>query len=109
MLLDNIREGDLAARYGGEELIVVLPGANLQTCEKVAERICRRISDAKLKKRTTGEEIGNVTVSIGVAQFRSAEAANMLIRRCDQALYRAKNAGRNRVVTEFEIEGGVAA
>jgi diguanylate cyclase len=109
VLQDSLREGDLAARYGGEELTAVLPGANLAVCKEVAERVRRRISDAKLTRRTTGQEIGSVTVSIGVAQFRLAESAEALIERCDRGLYQAKSAGRNRVVTEVEIEDKVAA
>jgi diguanylate cyclase len=109
VLQDSIREGDLAARYGGEELAAVLPGADLAVCNDVAERVRRRISDAKLTRRTTGQEIGSVTVSIGVAQFRPGESAEALIERCDRGLYQAKAAGRNRVVTEVEIEDQVAA
>ncbi len=109
VLRDNVREGDLAARFGGEELAAVLPGADLSTCKEVAERVRNRISAAKLTRRTTGQEIGSVTVSIGVAQFRLAESAETLIERCDRGLYQAKSAGRNRVVTEVEIEDQVAA
>jgi diguanylate cyclase len=109
VLKDNVRASDLAARYGGEELFAVLPGINLAACKEVAERVRRRISDAKLKKRTTGEEIGSVAVSIGIAQFRLAESAEALIERCDRGLYQAKSAGRNRTVTESEIEEKVAA
>jgi diguanylate cyclase len=109
VLQDNIREDDLAARYGGEELLAVLPGTDLATCKEVAERVRRRISHAKLTRRTTGQEIGSVTVSIGIAQFRLAESAEALIERCDRGLYQAKSAGRNRVVTEIEIEDKAAA
>ena len=109
VLQDNIREGDLAARYGGEELAAVLPGIGLVACKDVAERVRRRISEARLTRRTTGQEIGSVTVSIGVAQFRLAESADALIERCDRGLYQAKSAGRNRVVTEVELKDEVAA
>ncbi len=109
VLRDSLRDSDLAARYGGEELVAVLPGIDLTSCGEVAERVRRRISDAKLTKRTSGQEIGSVTVSIGVAQFRLGEAGDTLIERCDRGLYRAKNAGRNRVVTETEIEDTAAA
>jgi diguanylate cyclase len=109
VLKDNIREGDLAARYGGEELCAALPGTDLAACKEVAERVRRRISEAKLTRRTTGQEIGNVTVSIGVVQFRLAESAEALIERCDRGLYHAKNAGRDRIVTETEIEAHLAA
>lgn len=108
VLQDNVREIDLAARYGGEELIAVFPGANLDVCADVAERIRRRISEARLTRRTTSQEIASVTVSIGVAQFRLAESAEAMIERCDRALYQAKRLGRNRTVTEDEIDGEIA-
>ena len=104
VLRDNIRECDMAARYGGEEFALVLPGIDLMACKEVAERVRGRISNAKLMRRTTGQEIGSVTVSIGVAQFRPAESAEALIERSDRGLYQAKRTGRNRVVTEIEID-----
>ncbi len=109
VLQESVREGDLAARYGGEELIAVLPEATLDGCADIAERIRRRISDARLTRRATGEEISSITVSIGVAQFRLAESAEILIERCDRALYQAKRSGRNRAVSEDGVEGETAA
>jgi diguanylate cyclase len=104
VLQEGVREVDLAARYGGEELIAVLPGADLAACTTVAERVRRRIAEAKLTRRATGKEIGSITVSIGVAQFRLAESAEAMIERCDRGLYQAKRLGRNRTVTEDELE-----
>src|SRR5882724_245534 len=109
VLQENVRGDDLAARYGGEELMAVLPGTAVDICAEIAERIRRRISEARLTRRATGEEISSVTVSIGVAQFRLAESAEMMIERCDRALYQAKRSGRNRTVTESDIEGETAA
>jgi diguanylate cyclase len=109
VLQESVRECDLAARYGGEELIAVLPDANLDGCADAAERIRRRISEARLTRRATGEQISSVTVSIGVAQFRLAESAEALIDRCDRALYKAKRSGRNLTVTEKDIDGEVVA
>jgi diguanylate cyclase len=108
VLQENVRSGDLAARYGGEELMAVLPGAPLDRCVDVAERVRRRISEARLTRRATGEEISSITVSIGVAQFRLGESAEALVERCDRALYQAKRSGRNRTVPET-IEGVIAA
>jgi diguanylate cyclase len=109
VLQDIVGEVGLAARYGGEELIAVLPGSDLAACAEVAERIRLRISEARLTRRTTGQAIASVTVSIGVALFRLAESAEAIIERCDRALYQAKRAGRNRTVTENEIESETAA
>ena len=104
VLQESVRECDLAARYGGEELMAVLPGASLDACVEAAERLRRRISEARLTRRTTGEEISSVTVSIGVAQFRMGETAEGMIERCDKALYQAKRLGRNRTVKESAEE-----
>jgi diguanylate cyclase len=109
VLRESVRECDLAARYGGEELMAVLPDANLDNCVDVAERVRRRISDARLTRRATGEAISSITVSIGVAQFRGAESADALIERYDRALYEAKRAGRNRTVKETVVDDGIAA
>lgn len=109
ILQDNVREADLAARYGGEEMMAVLPGVELVACAAVAERIRRRVSEARLTRRTTGEELTSVTVSIGVAQFRLAESAEAMVERCDRALYLAKHLGRNRTVKETDIGGEPAA
>jgi diguanylate cyclase len=109
VLQECVREGDLAARYGGEELMAVLPGAHLEICVGVAERVRHRIAEARLTRRATGEEISSVTVSTGVAQFHLAESAEAMIDRCDRALYQAKRSGRNRTITESEIEGETAA
>jgi diguanylate cyclase len=109
VLAESVRDCDLAARYGGEELMAILPGAPLEACAEAAERIRRRISEARLTRRTTGEEISSVTVSVGVAQFRMGESADRMIERCDRALYQAKREGRNRVIQEAAADEEIAA
>jgi diguanylate cyclase len=109
VLRERVREYDLPARYGGEELIAVLPGADLATCEAVAERIRRLISECQITRRSTGEILPSITVSIGVAQFQLGESMADLIERCDRALYLAKRTGRNRVVTEDQLDQERAA
>ena len=104
VLRERVRETDLPARYGGEEMIAVLPGADLAACESVAEDIRRSISECRVSRRSTGEALPGITVSIGVAQFRLGESMTDLIERCDGALYLAKRTGRNRIVTETELE-----
>lgn len=103
-LRDRVREDDLPARYGGEELIAVLPGADLAICAVIAERIRNALAECKITRRSTGEELPGITVSIGVGQFQFGEFMEDLIDRCDRALYQAKKRGRNCVVTEQEIE-----
>jgi diguanylate cyclase len=104
VLRERVREIDLPARYGGEELIAVLRGADLVAASAVAERIRRSICERQIVRRATGEAMPGITVSIGVAQFRGGEPVAELIERCDQALYLAKKNGRNRVVAETELE-----
>jgi len=102
-LRERVREVDLAARYGGEEMIAVLPGADLSACTATAERIRRSISERAIIRRSTGESLPGITVSIGVGQFQFGESMDDLIDRCDRALYQAKKKGRNRVVTETDL------
>ncbi len=105
---ERVREKDLPARYGGEELIAVLPRADLETCTAIAERIRRSISECQFTRRSTGETLPRITVSIGVGQFQFGESMADLIDRCDRALYLAKKFGRNRVVTETELDRKLA-
>jgi diguanylate cyclase (GGDEF)-like protein len=96
ILKENCRQIDIAARYGGEELSVILPNTDLNAARAVSERI--RDSIEKSKVNHNGSSL-SVTVSIGVAQFdpgRDHETKD-IIERADKALYNAKNQGRNRV------------
>jgi diguanylate cyclase len=104
-LRERLGGKDLPARYGGEELIAVLPGAKLAACEAMAERIRKSVSECRITRRSTGDILPGVTVSIGVAQFRPGESTAELVERCDRALCLAKRIGRNRVVTEIRLEG----
>ena len=104
-LRERLGEKDLPARYGGEELIAVLPGSELAACEAVAERIRKSVSECQITRRSTGDILPGITVSIGVAQFRPGESTAELVERCDRALCLAKRIGRNRVVTEIRLEG----
>lgn len=85
-LTDTLRTSDLPARYGGEEFLIVLPKIDLAGAKIAAERI-RQIICAEL----------GITVSIGLAQFRPGTSRDDLVKAADEALYRAKHNGRNRV------------
>ena len=93
----SVRNVDLACRTGGEEFVVVLPGAELQVAERVGERIRKAIA-AKPFLLGPGSHL-TVTASLGVASLASADdTLEDLLKRADRALYRAKREGRNRVV-----------
>ena len=100
----NVKGQDIAARYGGEEFAVVLPNTVLRSAITVAEHIRRAVMTKELMKRSTGENLGRITVSIGVAALRPGETPQALIERADGCLYAAKRAGRNRVISEADPE-----
>lgn len=97
---NTISAPDIAARYGGEEFAVILPDTTLDEAIMQADLIREAIKDRKLLKRSTGEKLGNVTVSAGVARYEQDDTAVTLIERADAALYSAKRAGRNCVMSE---------
>ena len=96
-LKQNIKGQDLAARYGGEEFAIVLPNTPLMQAVVVAEQLRRIVMAKELKKKSTGEIIGRITISIGVASLLDYDTSETLIERADSRLYAAKRAGRNRV------------
>lgn len=89
---ERLRELDAFARWGGEEFLILVRETTLEGAMALAE-ICR----ARLAQ-TDMEDVGRVTASFGVAQFENGENVRELVHRADQALYAAKNAGRNRVM-----------
>jgi diguanylate cyclase len=99
-LKDGVKGRDTAARYGGEEFAVILPQTSLQDAVTVADQIRVTLASRNLQNRKTGDSYGKVTLSIGVARYRPGESTDELVERADAALYRAKDAGRNRVETE---------
>jgi len=103
-ITEIVRGRDFVARYGGEEFAVILPETMLKGAKSVAENIRLHFAKGRLKKVKTLENLGNLTVSVGAAQYRSGEATEDLISRSDQSLYLAKRTGRNRVATELELE-----
>ena len=93
-----LRESDFAGRYGGEELIVLLPKAPGPIAAEVAERIRKQVEQARV---TCDQQVVSVTISIGVGVLRPEEnVPDPMVHRADEALYRAKHGGRNQVCTE---------
>src|SRR3984885_3422688 len=96
----SIRGIDLACRYGGEEFVIVMPETDMTVAAMVAERLRRRIAAEPFAIAQGSRQIP-VTISIGIAGLRGKEdSAAKLLKRADEALYRAKRDGRNRVVPE---------
>jgi len=98
----NIKGQDMAARYGGEELAIVLPSTSLQRAVTVADQIRQAVMGKDLMKRSTGEHLGRVTISMGVAHLHPGETPQSLIERADGCLYAAKHNGRNCVICETD-------
>ncbi|MBA2338921.1 MAG: diguanylate cyclase [Pyrinomonadaceae bacterium] len=93
-----LRSADVAARYGGEEFSVLLPQTSLAEAEVIAERIRRRVERTRYPHGKT-QPLGSVTVSIGISTFGAqTETAEAVIGAADEALYRAKEQGKNRIV-----------
>jgi len=105
----NVKGQDVAARYGGEEFVVALPNTSLQSAITVADHIRRAVMTKELMKRSSGERLGRVTVSIGAAVLRGSDTPQRLIERADKCLYAAKRHGRNRVICETDPEADAAA
>ena len=98
ILQTNIKGRDVAARLGGDELAILLPGTTERGAEALAEQIRVAVAAGRIH-RTDGQDLrGIVTVSIGIAVGKATESFEALLERADAALYRAKREGRNRVV-----------
>lgn len=95
-----VKGRDIAARYGGEEFGIILPNSTLEAGVTVAEEIRRAVMAKELIKRSTGESLGRITMSCGVAAFRENERPESLIERADACLYASKRNGRNKVTDE---------
>jgi diguanylate cyclase len=106
-LKQTIKGQDITARYGGEEFAVVLPNTALRQALTVADHIRRAVMAKELKKKSTGEILGRVTISVGVSMLKQGDDTDALIERADACLYAAKRNGRNRVICEVDPEFAV--
>ena len=97
LMWQNIRDADIIGRYGGEEFIIILPRTDLSSALNVAERVRKMIEASKMKD-PEGNMFG-ITVSQGISIYKLGEDEHSLISRADNALYKAKGNGRNRVET----------
>jgi two-component system cell cycle response regulator len=103
--LRGVRSIDLVARLGGEEFVVVLPETDLAAATIVAERLRHAVAVEPFFIHSSSER-HPITISIGVAVAQTGDTVDTLLQRADDALYQAKNAGRNKVVAQ---SGGTVA
>jgi len=90
LISKNLREGDIFARVGGEEFMIIFPYANLENAYKIAEKLRREVQNHK--------KVLPITMSFGVVQYCENECIDSMLKRVDEALYEAKDGGRNKVV-----------
>ncbi len=95
-ILQNLRPEDMVTRYGGEELFALLPGLEIDEAMSISERLRQAVSETEITQ-VDGDKLPSVTISIGVAQMKQNQTTEGLISAADKALYKAKDAGRNKV------------
>ncbi|MGC8650547.1 MAG: GGDEF domain-containing protein, partial [Hydrogenobaculum sp.] len=92
----NIRATDIFARYGGEEFVIIAPESTLEDAKALAEKLRKEIENFLF------EEGLSITCSFGVASLNQEDTKETILKRADEALYKAKREGRNRVVASLE-------
>jgi diguanylate cyclase len=108
VLTRSVKGRDMAARYGGEEFALILPQTDLEGAGMLAEQIRQTVASNRIRSKVNGLDLGHITMSIGCAQYVPGEPLTRLIQRADEALYRAKRAGRNRVLVAPSPAGPAA-
>ncbi|WP_197079425.1 GGDEF domain-containing protein [Desulfosporosinus sp. I2] len=98
LVQESVREVDVFARWGGEEFVILLPQTHCQEASALAERLRALIYKESLKKEM------DLTCSFGVTSFLSQDDQELIMERVDRALYKAKEGGRNIVVTEYNLQ-----
>jgi diguanylate cyclase len=103
-LVSGVKGRDTVARYGGEEFGIILPETSLSNAYRVADQLRDLVKNKRITIKSTGKDLGRVTLSLGVSLYRPGEAATSLIKRADAALYFAKRNGRDRVADENDVK-----
>jgi diguanylate cyclase len=96
----HARPDYLVARHGGEEFAMIMPRASMKLAAQTADALRGAIQTKRLRRRSTNEDLGQVTVSIGVARLQPGDTAQGLVERADACLYASKRNGRNQVTTD---------
>ena len=95
VLKNSLRENDVVARWGGEEFVIMLKNTDLDEAQMIAEKLRANIEQTKI------QDTINITISIGLTKYNLGEDTNLTFKRADNALYKAKESGRNMVVVEL--------
>lgn len=103
LLSSNVKGRDTVARFGGEEFAIILPETKLADAEHLTESIRSQLESKELAVNNSGEPIGQITASFGIAQLGEGDDAATLVQRADARLYEAKCAGRNRIVIDRAV------
>ena len=99
VLRDNVKGQDLIARYGGEEFAIALPHTTLEDALTLADNIRVAVSKRKLINKSTNIDLGRITMSFGVSEYQADTSTEQFFYDADAALYMAKEAGRDRVMS----------
>ncbi len=96
----HARPDFLVSRYGGEEFAMIMPRVDMRTAAHIAETMRVAISTKRLRRRSTNDDLGQVTVSMGIARLAPSDTPAGMIERADACLYASKRNGRNQVTTD---------
>ena len=96
----HARPDYLVARHGGEEFAMIMPRASMKLAAQTADALRAAIQTKRLRRRSTNEDLGQVTVSVGVARLQTGDTVQGLVERADACLYASKRNGRNQVTTD---------
>ena len=107
LIRESVKGRDIPARFGGEEFIIALPKTDIQNALSLAEQIRKALALKNMRIKESGESIGQVTLSAGIAAYRPGELIDQTIKRADDALYQAKETGRNKSVVEQAVSSEI--
>lgn len=106
VLKDSVRVDDIAARIGGEEFALLLPSTPLKGAVELAERIRTAIANSRIRRRNSEQHVGQITVSLGIADLWPTDNGESWFARADEALYASKRGGRNCVTAPTRSRAG---
>jgi diguanylate cyclase len=103
LLLKHIKDGDIAARLGGEEFAVILPQTTLESATRLTDQIRNRLEAQQWMNAQSGQLFSKITASFGIVRLGENDDCETLVKRADTMLYEAKRAGRNRIIIEDTV------